>query len=254
MLVFWTVIFALLGTIVASFLNVVIDRLPAGESLISPGSHCPACQRRLAIIDLIPIVSYIWLRGRCRYCQATIPRRILWLEIGNGILFAYLFWHYGLSVDLIIATVYCCLFIVIAVIDLEHGLILNKIVFPAAVVALLVSIFLSRNGVVPGITQAAIGGGVGLVLFTLIVIVSRGGMGWGDVKLAALIGIINGTPLVFVALFVAVISGGLLAVFLLLLKARGRKQAIPFGPFLALGAMVALLWGSNLINWYLGLF
>jgi len=264
----WIVGSALLGIAMGSFLNVCIDRLPTGESLVFPASHCASCHHRLAIKDLIPIFSHLWLRGRCRYCQAPIPRRLLWVEIGTGILFGYLYWHYGLSAELAVAAVYCCLFLILMVIDLEHGLILNKVVYPSMAVALIISIFLPPSKVVypdgavalllsslpePGIAQAAIGGGIGLFLFLLIVIISRGGMGWGDVKMAALIGIVTGY-LVFVALFLAVILGGLVAVGLLLFKLRKRKEGIPFAPYLSLGAMITLLFGSSIVNWYLGLF
>ena len=247
------VVFILLGATVGSFLNVCIDRLPANESLISPGSHCTSCQHPLTITDLIPIVSYLWLRGRCRYCQAPIPRRILWVEIGSGLLFGYLYWKYGLAIELAVSVFYCCLFITLMVIDLEHGLILNKVVYPAIAVALLISVFSSHSEIVPGIVQSATGGGIGLGLFLLIVLISRGGMGWGDVKMAALIGVVTGFPLVFLALFLAVVFGGLVAITLLLLKIRRRKEGIPFAPFLSLGAIATLLWGSNIINLYLDL-
>ena len=251
---FLIVVFVLLGMVVASFLNVCCDRLPAGESLVYPPSHCPACQRRLSAKDLIPIFSYLWLHGRCRYCQASIPRRLLWVEAGTGVLFGFTYWRYGLSIELAIILFYCCLFIVLLVIDLEHGLILNKVVYPAMAVALLISIFLPQLEVVSGIKQAAIGGGIGLGLFLLGVLISRGGMGWGDVKMAALIGLVVGFPLVFVALLMGIILGGLVAGVLLLFKIKKRKETIPFGPFLSLAAMATLLWGSKILSWYLGLF
>ncbi len=222
----------------------------------------------LAVKDLIPVFSYLWLRGRCRYCQARIPRRVLWVEAGTGVLFALLYWNYGLNVELAVAAFYSCLFVILMVIDLEHGLILNKVVYPSMAVALIISIFLPPSKVVypdgavalllsslpePGIVQAVIGGGFGLALFLLIVIISRGGMGWGDVKMAALIGIVTGY-LVFVALFMAVIFGGLVAVILLLFKLRKRKEGIPFAPYLSLGVMITILFGSNILSWYLGMF
>jgi leader peptidase (prepilin peptidase)/N-methyltransferase len=251
------VIFILLGMVVASFLNVCCDRLPARESIIYPPSHCSACQHRLSAKDLIPVFSYLWLRGRCRYCHAPIPRRLLWVEIGTAVLFGFVSWRYGLSIELAIILFYCCLFIVLMVIDLEHGLILNKVVYPVMVVALLLSIFFSiffpQSEIVPEIKQAVIGGGIGLIVFLLIVLISRGGMGWGDVKLAALIGLVTGY-LVIVALLMGMILGGLVAVLLLGLKIKKRKEAIPFGPFLAVATIVTLLWGNNILNWYLGLF
>ena len=252
------VIFVLLGMVVASFLNVCCDRLPVGKSIVYPPSHCPACRRRLRAKDLIPVFSYLWLRGRCRYCQAPIPRRVLWVEIGTGALFGLIYWYYGLSIELPIALFYSSLFIVLLVIDLEHRLILNRIVYPAMGVALLISIlftiFLPQVGIVPGIVEAAIGGGIGLMLFFLVVLVSRGGMGWGDVKMAALIGLVTGFPLIFVALLLAVIAGGLVAGLLLALKIKRRREAVPFAPFLSLATIVTILWGSDILNWYLGVF
>ena len=250
------VIFAVLGLAVGSFLNVCIDRLPQNKSIAFPPSHCEACQHKLAAKDLIPVFSYLKLRGRCRYCQASVPRRLFWVELATGLIFALLYWHYGLSPALGIMIFYACLFIIIFVIDLEHGLILNKVVYPSLVVALLLAL-LPRpwltQWIVTGIANAAIGGAIGFALFLLIAIVSRGGMGWGDVKLAALIGLAAGFPLVFLAIIMAAILGGIVAVAMVIAKKKQRRQTIPFGPFLAVAAMITLLWGSNIMTWYLGL-
>ncbi len=252
------IIFIFLGMVVGSFLNVCGDRLPARESIVYPPSHCPECRRRLKAKDLVPVFSYLWLRGRCRYCQADIPRRLLWVEIGTGVLFGLAYWRFGLSLELLIALVYSCIFIVLLVIDLEHRLILNKVVYPSMALALLLSIlfslFLPQVEIVPGIIQALVGGAIGLVLFLLVVLVSRGGMGWGDVKMAALIGLVTGFPLIFVALLLAVLAGGLVAGLLLALKIKRRREAVPFAPFLSLATIVTLLWGSDILSWYLGLF
>jgi leader peptidase (prepilin peptidase)/N-methyltransferase len=250
-------LFGILGAVVGSFLNVCIDRLPTGMSIISsPPSHCPFCQKRIAVKDLIPVFSYLWLRGRCRYCQAQIPQRLLWVELGTGALFAFLYWHYGLSWQLLITIVYSCLFIVVMVIDLEHHIIPNKIVYPGMALALILSL-LAQLGVVetePGIVRAAIGGGAGLVLLLLPALVYRGGMGFGDVKLAALVGLVTGFPLVIVALFLAIVSGGMVAAILLLLKKKRWREGMAFGPFLSLGVMATLFWGADILSWYLGLF
>jgi len=250
------IISAILGLAVGSFLNVCIDRLPQNKSIAFPPSHCEACQHKLAAKDLIPVFSYLRLRGCCRYCQVSVPRRLFWVELATGVVFALLAWHYGLSPALGIMAFYACLFIVIFVIDLEHGLILNKVVYPSLVVALLLAL-LPRpwltQWIVTGIANAAIGGAIGFALFLLIAIVSRGGMGWGDVKLAALIGLAAGFPLVFLAIIMAAILGGIVAVAMVIAKKKQRRQTIPFGPFLAVAAMITLLWGSNIMNWYLGL-
>jgi leader peptidase (prepilin peptidase) / N-methyltransferase len=246
----WIAGFVVLGTVVASFLNVLIDRLPNNESLLSPRSHCASCHHRLTIKDLVPVFSYLCLRGRCRYCQSPISKRLFWVEIGTGALFGYLYWHYGFHIDLPIVLFYCCLFIILMVVDLEHNLILNKVTYPAMVVALIISVFTPD----PGIVDAAIGGGIGLGLFLLVALISRGGMGWGDVKMAALIGLVTGYPLIFIALVLAIIFGGLVAIMLLLFKKKGRKEGIPFGPYLSLAAIATLLFGTEMLDWCLRVF
>ena len=250
-------VFALLGFTMGSFLNVCLDRLPRGESILNPPSHCQACHHRLAAKDLIPIFSYLWLRGRCRYCQAPIPKRLPWVELATGGMFAFLYGSYGLTPKLGVMVFYSCLFIIISVVDLAQGLILNKVVYPGMAVALLFALFLPQPWITQlkfhGIANFAVGGSIGFVLLLLIAIISRGGMGWGDVKLAALIGLATGFPLVLLALLMGAIIGGLVAVALLIAKKRGRKETIPFGPFLSLATLVTLLWGSSILNWYLGL-
>jgi len=249
--------FLLLGLAVGSFLNVCIDRLPRGESILNPPSHCQACQHRVAVRDLIPVFSYLWLRGRCRYCQASIPRRLLWVEVATGAMFAFLYWRCGVSPELGVMAFYACIFIIIFMVDLEHGLIPNQVVYAGMVIALLIALFLPEPWITQlklhGVANFALGGAIGFGILLLIAIISGGGMGWGDVKLAGLIGLATGFPLVFVALVMGAILGGLVAGALLGMKKRGRKEAIPFGPFLSVAAMITLLWGGNILHWYLGL-
>lgn len=250
-------LFAVVGLAIGSFLNVCIDRLPRKESILNPPSSCEACRHHLAVKDLIPIFSYLWLKGRCRYCHAPVPRRLFWVELATGGAFALLYWHCGLTPQLGVMAFYACLFIIIFVVDLEHGLILNKVVYPGILVALLFALFLPQpwltQWMVHGVANFALGAGIGFGIFLLLAIVSRGGMGWGDVKLATLIGLATGFPLVFVALITGSILGGLVAIGLLIGKKKGRKEMIAFGPFLSLTAMITLAVGSNILNWYLGL-
>ncbi len=261
------VIFLLLGSAIGSFLNVCIDRLPRDQSLLFPSSHCDACQHKLAPPDLIPIFSYLFLHRRCRYCGTTIPARSLWVEICTGLLFVFLYWHYGLSLSFLLTAVYCSLFLTIFFIDLEHQLILNKIVYPVVLVVLAINFFVPQPGILdrllpqPPVIAALISGANGLISgligFTLLLIpaiISRGGMGWGDVKMAALIGLVTGFPGVLVALLLGVILGGLTAIVLLAFKIKKRKEAMPFGPFLSLATMATLIWGSAILHWYLALF
>jgi leader peptidase (prepilin peptidase)/N-methyltransferase len=255
-----TIVFAIFGAAIGSFLNVCIDRLPTRRSLAYPPSHCDACRHRLSPKDLIPVFSYLWLRGHCRYCQAAIPRRVLWVEIGSGLLFALAYWYFDLGIELAVTIFYGCVFIVLGVIDLEHKLILNKIVYPMAVVALLISIFLlpPRATAVslpwPEISNGVIGGAIGFVFLLIPALINPRGMGWGDVKMAALIGLATGFPLVFVALLMGIIIGGVAAGFLLLLKIKGRKEFIPFGPFLSLATIITLFSGNEILNWYIGFY
>jgi len=254
--VFLIIIFAILGLAVGSFLNVCIDRLPSNKSIAFPPSHCEACQHKLSAKDLIPVFSYLRLRGRCRYCQASVPQRLFWVELATAVIFALLYWHFQLSPELGVMIFYACLFIIIFVIDLEQGLILNKVVYPTMVVAFLLALYpwpWLSDSMVMRVAYAALGGAIGFVIFLLIALVSRGGMGWGDVKLAALIGLATGFPLVFLAVIMGAILGGIVAVALMIARKRKRREAIPFGPFLALAAMVTLVWGSNILSWYLNL-
>lgn len=250
MAILTTIFFGFLGMAVGSFLNVCIDRLPAGKSLLRPGSYCDCCRHPLEWRDLIPILSYLWLRGKCRFCGATIHLRVVFVEIGAGAVFALLFWYFGLTWPFPLYAFYLCLLLVIAVIDLNHHLILNILVYPGAAIALIVDIFQPQIGIFNGL----IGGGIGLVILLIPAFISRGGMGWGDVKMAGMLGLMTGFPEVFVAILGGVILGGLIAVILLLAGKRSRKEAIPFGPFLALGAVLALFAGHQIVNWYLGLF
>ncbi|MBM4433418.1 MAG: prepilin peptidase [Chloroflexi bacterium] len=252
------IVFALLGSAVGSFLNVCIDRLPAGKSLAYPSSHCDICQHRLSPKDLVPVFSYLWLRGRCHYCQTPIPRRILWVEIGTGLLFALAFWRFGLTPQFAVTAFYISIFVVLGIIDLEHRLILNKIIYPMSIIALIISILpISRNIDIPlpwpTAVNGVIGGAIGFGFLLIPALISRGGMGWGDIKLAALIGLITGFPLIFVSLLLGIIAGGAVAGILLLLKIKSKKEAIPFGPFLSAAAIATLFWGNTILNWYLGI-
>ena len=250
----WLALFILLGMSFGSFLNVAIDRLPQGKSLIKPPSHCDSCQRRLTAVDMIPVFSYLLLRGRCRSCGAAIPLRVLLIEIGTAVMFGFFYWHFGAGVELAVALFYGCLFLVIGIIDIQKGLILNVLIYPAMIIALVFALFLSDVEIVPDLANASIGGGIGLALFTLILLASRGGMGMGDIKMAALIGLVIGFPHLIVALLLAIIAGGLVATLLLVSKRKGRKQSLPFGPFLSFGALIALLYGAGIYDWYINLF
>ncbi|MFC1985065.1 prepilin peptidase [Chloroflexota bacterium] len=252
-------VFTLLGLFMGSFLNVCIDRLPRGQSIVNPPSHCSACNRKLGILDLVPLFSYLWLRGRCRYCRAPIPIRLPIVEGITGLLFTFLYWKFGLGPELGISLIYTCLLILIFVIDLEQQLVLNKITYPGMVLALALSFFWPGLGVINLLPVEALsrlvsslaGGLFGLVAMALPYIVYRRGMGMGDVKLGALVGLMTGFPLVIETILISWIGGGVVAAILLALKIKKLKDPIPSATFLATSAMVTLLWGQVIWQWYL---
>lgn len=250
-------LFFLLGLEIGSFLNVCIDRLPREESIVKPPSHCEACGHRLAAKDLIPLFSYLWLRGRCRYCRASIPGKLFYVELVSGVIYAFLYWKYGLTPELGAMIFYAALFTIIFMVDLEKNVILNKVVYPAMVIAVILGVLGIQPELpqwpVEGIANIAMGGGVGFLFFFVVAMASRGGMGWGDVKLAGLIGLATGFPMVLVAIVLGAVLGGIAGVVLMAVKKKGMKSLIPFGPFLSVATMVTLIWGGDMLNWYAGL-
>ena len=260
MQIYLTVVFGFLGAAIGSFINVIVDRLPADHSLNYPPSHCDRCQKRLAPVDLVPVLSYLALRGRCRYCEAKIPLQVLFVELGCGFWTAFMFWSKGETLNFAVISFYSYIFIVIGLIDLKHQLILNRIVYPSYIAALIIAPFFIKAGVAHtsvvdhGIVNALIGAGAGFVFLLIPALVSRGGMAFGDVKMAALIGLATGFGEVLVAILGGIILGGLVAIFLLALRIKKRKEAIPFGPFLSIATIVTLVWGTQILHWWLGLF
>ncbi len=252
------IIFALLGLVICSFLNVCIDRLPCQQSIIKPPSHCDSCNEQLKALDNIPVFSYILLKGRCRYCQARIPIRVPVVEAITALIFAFLYWKLGPGVELAALIVFSSILIAIFVIDLENLLVLDKITYPGMLTALIFSIFRPELGNLSsflpeyGIVSSLIGGVFGLALMSLPYIFTRGrGMGMGDIKLATLVGLMTGFPLVIMAILLSWVLGGLVAGVLLAFKIKGRKDAIPAAIFLATTALITLIWGQLVWQWYL---
>ena len=248
------------GASVGSFLNVVADRLPSGRSLVHPGSYCESCQRPLGSVDLLPVLSYLWLRGKCRHCGAAIPVRLVWVEVATGALFTLVFVRYGIGVEFVVLCVAVSFLVAVALIDLDHGLILNRMVYPTIAVLLVLAPFwtqlglsrtlFSNSGLLASFFNSLLAGIGAFLLFLIITLAYPRGMGGGDVKLAGLLGLLVGYPGVLVTLWIAVITGGAVAVSLLVLRKKSRKDAMPFGPFLALGAMTALLAGGDIVSRY----
>lgn len=241
---------AILGMAVGSFLNVVSDRLPSGGSLISPPSHCPNCDTKIGRRDLVPVFSYLILRGKCRNCSSRIPVRILIVELITGALFAFIWAKYGWTLQGLGLMGYASLFLAVFIIDMEHHIIPNKVV----IVGLIGSIILASFWPDVGPLKAIIGAGVGFGVLLILYLIPGAVVGEGDVKLAAVVGAATGFPVVVVGIGLSFVIGGSVAILLLLFKRRGRKDQFAFGPFIAVSALIALIWGESIIQWYVGNF
>jgi leader peptidase (prepilin peptidase) / N-methyltransferase len=230
-----------------SFLNVVVWRVPRGESIVSPPSHCPNCDQRIKPRDNIPIVSWLLLRGRCRNCGEPISRRYPLVEALVAVVFGAITAVNGVDWDLAWQLPLAAVLITVAAIDLDVQLIPNKIVYPAAVWGV-VSALLIRIDDLPELL--AWGAGAFLFLF-IAALVYPAGMGMGDVKLAGVMGLYLGSSIV-PAMLVAFLSGTLVGIGVMARHgvAEGRKKGVPFGPFLAFGGIVALLVGPDLVEAY----
>jgi leader peptidase (prepilin peptidase) / N-methyltransferase len=240
------------GLIIGSFLTVLVTRVPAGESIVAPRSRCPSCGTPITARDNVPVVSWLLLRGRCRSCGVRIPIRYPVMEIVTAALFAAAAIRYEDVWLLIAVSVFLGILLALSLIDLEHKILPNRIVYPS-LIGFPAFLVVARLGGAPvDLVHAAIGffayGGFLLV----VAFISPAGMGMGDVKLAALIGLVVGAidlPSVAVAGGLAIILGGIGAVVALAMG-KGRKAAVPFGPFLAAGAVLALFWGSAIADAY----
>ena len=241
---------AVLGLCVGSFLNVVIARLPAGRSIVTPPSACPGCASPIAWYDNVPVLSFLLLRARCRQCRVAISWRYPLVELATAGLFALAAARTGFDARLLPALVLCAALVAITGIDLDHQIIPDAITLPGVAFGFAASLLVGQPHWLESLIGILLGGG----LFFVIIVVSRGGMGGGDMKLGAMLGAFLGWRMTLVAIMIAVLIGGVVAIGLLATGRRGRKQPVPFGPFLAIGGLTALFWGESLLRWYLGVF
>lgn len=238
------------GSMVGSFLNVCIHRLPEGKSIVFPPSSCPHCNAVIAFYDNIPIISYLILFGRCRQCKSPISPRYPLVEFLTGLFAVILLKTFGFSIELLLYFVFAASLIVITFIDLQHQIIPDMISLPGIVVGFLVSYFLPHGFINSAIGILVGGGSLFLIAFGYHFITGREGMGGGDIKLLAMIGAFLGWKGVIITIFIGSFIGAVIGTALMLAKGKDTKYAIPFGPFLAMGAMISLFFGDMLINWY----
>ncbi len=243
--------FAALGLAVGSFLNVCIHRLPRGGSLVRPGSRCPACGYGLRWYDNVPVLSYLWLRARCRSCGARISPRYPIVELVTMGVFLLHYTVFGWDPLLVPRLLFACALIVLFEIDREHQILPDVITLPGIAAGLLFAAAFP-----PGVRSALLGAAAGgLVLFAIGEIWTRlrkvEAMGFGDVKMFAMIGAFVGLKLLVVTFVVASYLGGLAGLVLIASRRGGMMSKVPFGTFLAVAALVSSLWGNGLVDWYL---
>ena len=244
-------IFAFLfGMIFGSFFNVVGLRVPLKMSIAYPPSHCTNCMHRLSALDLIPIFSYIFLRGKCRYCGEKVSPIYMVTEIVTGILFAFAYWKLGFTSELAVALLFISLLAIIVVSDIAYMIIPDKVLLFFLPLLALARFFAHTD---PW-WDSLLGPVVGFTVLFLVALLSKGGMGGGDIKLFFLIGLALGTIGTLVTLFFASVIGLVIGLFVLRVRGQDRKQPIPFGPSIALAAIIVYFYGDQIMDWYIGIF
>jgi len=243
----------LVGLCIGSFLNVVIYRLPQGKSVVSPGSACRHCGHAIRWHDNIPLFGWLWLKGRCRYCQKPLGFQYPIVELLGAIAAVASLWKFGWTFASGVFFVFLCLLIIITFIDLAHQIIPDRITLPAMVLALFVAPYLPEFSFVQGLLGLLAGGGV---LWGIAATYSRltgvEGIGGGDIKLMGLVGALTGWPGALFTLFGGAVLGAVVGVALLAVKGKNMRTAIPFGPFLSIAAVIYLFYGNRIVSWYLG--
>ena len=236
-----TLIFLIYGLLIGSFLNVCVYRIPSGISIVSPPSRCGSCGHKLNFFkDMLPLVNYIVNKGRCRYCGTPYSVQYPLIELSNGLLYV----RYGFTINTILYCLTASLLLVISLIDLKHKIIPDSLIITGLIIG--IGFILTDSMLLKRLSGAAIG----LILFLGIAVVTNA-MGGGDIKLMAVLGLMFGVKgILFITLF-SFISGAIASLILLTLKIKGRKDEIPFGPFISLSALIYIFYGIEIINWYL---
>lgn len=241
------------GMCIGSFLNVCIYRLPSSMSIIKPSrSFCPQCKSAIKFYDNIPVFSYIWLKGRCRNCKASISLRYPLVELITGILAIAILFLFGLTLEGLVYFIFISSLLVITFIDIDHKIIPDIITLPGIPIGLLASFVLPAMTFISSLVGLLVGGGsLLLVAWVYSLITHKEGMGGGDIKLLGMIGAFLGWKGVIFTIFAASLTGTLVGIIVMLQKGKNLKFAIPFGPFLSIGAMSYVFFGERVMYWYL---
>ena len=246
------IIAVLCGLVIGSFLNVVIARVPEHKSLWRPRSACPACGAAIAWHDNIPLLGFVALHGRCRACGIQISWRYPIVEAATATLFAIAYLSFGATVDGAVAALFLAALLAITVIDIEHHIIPDVISLPGILAGFLANVATGRIPWLESLLGVLICGGIfWIIAEASVFFMGQEGMGGGDIKLGAMLGAFLGWKVALLSIFLSVVVGGALALALIASGIRGRKDPIPFGPFLAAGGAVSLFWGERVVRWYL---
>lgn len=241
-----------LGTVIGSFLNVCIYRIPKRQSVVYPPSNCPSCGTPLKWHNLIPILSFVIQRGKCSYCGKKISLQYPIVELSNSLLYLLLYNKFGLSIDFIFYSTIASILLIIFFIDLYHQIIpnsLNILILITAIIYKTIQYIL--YDISPNLTNSLLGIIISSGVFLLIIIISKGGMGGGDMKLIGGLGFILGLKNIALTIFLSFCLGAIISILLLLFKIKGRKDPIPFGPFISLAFMMVIFWGDGILLWYI---
>jgi leader peptidase (prepilin peptidase)/N-methyltransferase len=244
-----TAIIFLFGLIIGSFLNVCIYRIPRQQSIAFPGSKCVCCDKPLGFFELIPVISFIFLKGRCRTCGTVISWHYPMVEIITGIIFSGAYIKFGLNIEFLTVITLSSLMLVVTFIDIDYRIIPNKLVVVGLILGIVFGLFRPSAGLF--FISKGIAAGFGLMF--LVALLSRWQMGFGDVKLAAVMGAFLGWKGVLTAILLAFATGAVYGIFLIVAKGKNRKTAVPFGPFLAGATVFSFFWADTVITWYLNL-
>ncbi|MDF2593369.1 MAG: prepilin peptidase [Clostridia bacterium] len=236
------------GLLIGSFLNVCIYRIPRKESIAFPPSHCTNCNTQLKPVDLIPVLSFVAYRGKCKYCKAKISLQYPIIELSNGLITFFLYQKFGLTVEMGMYAILSSILVVITMIDFFTQEIPDELNLLGLITGIIfLGIMLRFSNVVNSSLGLLIGGG----LFLLIAVVSGGAMGGGDIKLMGVLGLWFGWKLILMLSIISFIIGAIASLLLMALKIKSMKDYIPFGPFISISAMIIIFFGSDLLSWYL---
>lgn len=238
----------IVGTVIGSFLNVCIYRIPNEKSIAFPPSHCTNCNNEIKWYDLIPVISYLMLKGKCRFCKEKVSVRYPIIELITGVIFMTLYIEYGVGFTFGKYALFSCFLIVIGMIDFDTTDVYLKTTLPGIICGIVFIIVGWKLGL--GFITYLFGGLLGGGLISLIIILT-GGMGWGDAEICLLCGIFLGLKLTAVMLFISFVLGGLIGILLIVTKKKSRKDYIPFGPYIAIAAVGVMYFGEKLASWYM---